>query len=66
MEGAKPMLDMIYAALRKAGVHVYKIVDTVNESAEIYFIKKQEDMRRMKNVREITVTVYRDFFANEK
>ncbi len=60
------MLDMIYAALRKAGVQVYKIVDTVNESAEIYFIKKQEDMRRMKNVREITVTVYRDFFANEK
>lgn len=60
------MISKILSALEKAGVSVYNIVDTVNESAELYFIKKQEDMRRMKNIREITVTVFRDFEANEK
>ena len=60
------MINKILSALEKAGVSVYNIVDTINESAEIYFIKKQEDMRRMKNIREITVTVYRDFEANGK
>ncbi|MBR3927558.1 MAG: hypothetical protein IKJ65_00995 [Clostridia bacterium] len=60
------MINKILAALKKAGVSVYNIVDTVTESAEIYFIKKQEDMRRMKSIREITVTVYRDFEANDK
>ncbi len=60
------MINKILSALEKAGVSVFSIVDTVNESAELYFIKKQEDMRRMKNIREITVTVFRDFEANEK
>jgi len=60
------MINKILSALEKAGVSVFSIVDTVNESAELYFIRKQEDMRRMKNIREITVTVFRDFEANEK
>lgn len=60
------MIDKILSALKNAGVSVYNIVDTVTESAEIYFIKKQEDMRRMKNIREITVTVYRDFEAGDR
>lgn len=60
------MINKILSALSKAGVSVYNIVDTVTENAEIYFIKKQEDMRRMKNIREITVTVYRDFETGDK
>lgn len=60
------MINTILSALKKAGVSVFSIADTTTESAEIYFIKKQEDMRRMKNIREISVTVYRDFEANGK
>lgn len=55
------MINKILSALKAAGVSVYSIVDQTTESAEIYFIKKQEDMRRMKDIREITVTVYKDF-----
>ena len=55
------MINKILSALKAASVSVYNIVDQTTESAEIYFIKKQEDMRRMKNIREITVTVYKDF-----
>lgn len=55
------MTEKILSALGKAGVGLYNIVDQITESAELFFIKKQEDMRRMKNVREITVTVFRDF-----
>ena len=60
------MINKILSALKAAGVSVYNIVDQTTESAEIYFIKKQEDMRRMKNIREITVTVYNDFEIGEK
>ena len=59
------MLHKILSALKACGVSVYNIVDQSIESAEIYFIKKQEDMRRMKNIREITVTVYNDFEIGE-
>lgn len=59
------MINKILSALKAAGVSVYNIVDQITESAEIYFIKKQEDMRRMKNIREITLTVYKDFEIGE-
>ncbi len=59
------MLQKILSALKACSVSVYNIVDQSIESAEIYFIKKQEDMRRMKNIREITVTVYNDFEIGE-
>ena len=55
------MITKILSALNALGVSVYNIVDQTTESAEIYFIKKQEDMRRMKELREISVTVYKDF-----
>lgn len=60
------MLTKILSALKQTGAEVYNIVDLTTESAEIYFIKKQEDMRRMKNIREITVTVYHDFELDGK
>ncbi|AKI98060.1 metallopeptidase TldD-related protein [Kosmotoga pacifica] len=39
----------------------WKIVETIKEGHELYFIKKELDMNRAKRVRYYEVTVYRDF-----
>ena len=54
------MTDRIKAALAELSPADWQIVDTVSESAELFFIRKKLDMRRMTDVHEYTVTVFVD------
>ncbi|MCD7885233.1 MAG: metallopeptidase TldD-related protein [Lachnospiraceae bacterium] len=55
------MIDKIIKALRSQPVSDYLLRDVQTETVELFFIKKNLDMRRMENVRDCSVTVYRDF-----
>ena len=58
------MRDIILKALRELGIPVYQIEIIEERSAELFFIKKTLDMRRIKSVIRCAVTVYRDFEAD--
>lgn len=55
------MIDKILAALKTCGIEDYRIILTQEESAELFFIKKELDMQRCKKVRTAAVSVYRIF-----
>lgn len=55
------MLERIRTALSQCGIDTYLIRRERQETAELFFVKKRLDMRRVKNVILWTVTVYRDF-----
>jgi predicted Zn-dependent protease len=60
------MVEIIINAFKKININKYKInVDKV-ESIELFFIKKQLDMNRRKDVTHYKVIVYRDFEENNK
>lgn len=50
--------------LKKAGVEAYIIKNEKVSSVELFFIKKNLDMRRMKDVEKINITVYKDLEGN--
>lgn len=54
------MIDRIKQALQDCGVDLWRINDVTEESAELFFVKKQLDTRRFKDVRKFEVTVFRD------
>lgn len=54
------MIDRIQKALEKYGISLWRINETVEETAELFFVKKQLDTRRVKDVRKYEVTVFRD------
>ena len=58
------MRDMILQALRELDIPVYDITLEKERSAELFFIRKTLDMRRIKDVARCAVTVYRDFEAD--
>ena len=58
------MRDIILKALRELDIPVYQIEIIEERSAELFFIKKTLDMRRIKSVIRCAVTVYRDFEAD--
>lgn len=60
------MIDSILSALKAQGIVAYVINDNTRESAERFFIRQREDIRRAKRVRELSVTVYRDFDSDGK
>ena len=60
------MINLILSALKAQGIPTYIINDTTRESAERFFIRQREDIRRAKRVRDIEVTVYRDFDSDGK
>ena len=55
------MRDIILKALRELDIPVYDITLEEERSAELFFIQKTLDMRRIKNAVRCAVTVYRDF-----
>ncbi|MCD8105325.1 MAG: metallopeptidase TldD-related protein [Lachnospiraceae bacterium] len=55
------MIDKIIKALQSQPVSDYLLRDVQKETVELFFIKKNLDMRRAENVRDCSVTVYRDF-----
>ena len=57
------MRDIILNVLRELDIPVYQIEIAEERSAELFFIKKTLDMRRIKNAVRCAVTVYRDFEA---
>ena len=60
------MRDKILNAIRKNDVKTYLITETVTEGAELYFIKKELDMRRRKKEVSAEVVIYRDFEEDGK
>ena len=60
------MKDRILAALSRLHIEEYIINETTTRSAEMFFIRKTLDTRRIKNVSSYEVTVYRSFEKNEK
>ncbi|MBU5470042.1 TldD/PmbA family protein [Falcatimonas sp. MSJ-15] len=59
------MIDIILKAIKNNSIEKYLIEEKVTKSAELFFVKKELDMRRMKNVAHYTVTVFRDFEEND-
>ncbi|MCD7863495.1 MAG: metallopeptidase TldD-related protein [Lachnospiraceae bacterium] len=55
------MIDQILKVLKEQRISEYLLCDTIKETVELFFIKKDLDMRRAENVHSCTVTVYRDF-----
>ena len=60
------MINLIKEALGQVGVSLWRINQTKSQSAELYFIRRSLDMRRMKETDKYVVTVYRDFEHNGK
>lgn len=60
------MLEIIYRALAKNGVSEYRINEETVSSYELFFIKKKLDTRRVNEVHNFTVTVYRAFAEDGK
>lgn len=59
------MIEKILSALKTSGVTQYQIVETVQESAELFFIRHKLDMQREKDVKKAEVTIYREKIAGE-
>lgn len=60
------MKRLIIDTLKKLNIDEYIINDIKRESAELFFIKKNLDVRRMKDAHTYDVVVYRDFMQGEK
>jgi len=60
------MIERIQSALKDCGVSLWRINDNTEETAELFFVKKQLDTRRLKDVRKFQVTVFRDVVKEEK
>ncbi len=54
------MIERIKSALSDCGIALWRINDNTEETAELFFVKKQLDTRRTKDVRKYEVTVFRD------
>ena len=61
------MIDKIKQILiSNKNIDGYKIVENNIESNELFFVKKNVDMDRAKNVHHFKVTVYKDIEENGK
>ena len=54
------MIERIKSALARCGIGLWRINEQADETAELFFVKKQLDTRRSKDVRKYEVTVFRD------
>ena len=55
------MLNRIISALSVSGADAWRVTELKTYSAELYYIKKQLDIPRVKNMTEYSVEVFRDF-----
>ncbi|MCM1308499.1 MAG: metallopeptidase TldD-related protein [Butyrivibrio sp.] len=60
------MRDLVIGLLKEKGIKDYCVYDELRESAELFFIRKNIDLARGKEARELKLTVYRDFERGEK
>ena len=54
------MIERIKSALARCGIGLWRVNERVDETAELFFVKKELDTRRSKDVRKYEVTVFRD------
>ncbi len=54
------MIERIQSALRKCGISLWRINETAEETAELFFVRQALDTRRIKDVHKYQVTVFRD------
>ena len=54
------MIERIKSALERCGISMWRINERLDETTELFFVKKQLDTRRTKDVRKYEVTVFRD------
>lgn len=59
------MMERIKSALDRCGVSMWRINERLEEATELFFVKKQLDTRRTKDVRKYEVTVFRDVEATD-
>ena len=59
------MIERIRSALERCGISLWRINERVDETTELFFVKKQLDTRRSKDVRKYEVTVFRDVEAKD-
>ena len=59
------MIERIKSALDRCGITLWRINETVQETAELFFVKQRLDTRRIKDVHKFQVTVFRDVDAPE-
>ena len=60
------MIERIKSALARCGIAMWRINERVDETAELFFVKKQLDTRRSKDTRKYEVTVFRDMEGGEE
>lgn len=60
------MLDRILEALHKNNIEHYLINEITTESVELFYIRKNLDMRREKEVHDYSLTLFRDFEKDGK
>ena len=58
------MIERIQAALNKCGISHWRVNETVEETAELFFVRRELDTRRVKDVHKYEVTVFRDVEAD--
>jgi len=54
------MIQRIKSALDRCGVSMWRVNETAEETAELFFVRKRLDTRRSKDVRKYEVTLFRD------
>lgn len=59
------MIERIKSALERCGISMWRINERLDETTELFFVKKQLDARRTKDVRKYEVTVFRDVEAGD-
>jgi len=55
------LINKIISALKHNNITTYLINEDIQETVELFFIKKRVDMRRQKDVHHYSITVYHDF-----
>lgn len=59
------MIERIKSALERCGIGLWRVNERVDETAELFFVKKELDTRRIKDVHKYEVTVFRDVPGQE-
>lgn len=58
------LINKILSALKQNNISTYLIHEDIQETVELFFIKKHLDMRRQKEVHHYNLTVFKDFERN--
>ncbi len=60
------MTDTIIQLLNEAGIEHWTVLEKQSRSDELFFIRRNMDMFRSKDVTKYTITVYRDHFEKDR